>query len=295
MQKYKAAQDAVATSANKLSEERLSNLPLVKLAGTESVEREAYASLMSEATRLSRKSAVADGVFLGSMFTSTAMVLAGVMSAGGRLCREGKLTPGQVSRSFVRSERRTQSSNTILSLAQLTSYATYTFLFGAGAAGVAKAMSEFGAGVDAAVEVYGLIDRCRDAKGEGRPKRQGGKAPVGGDVVVKNLSYTYEGSSIQALKNISLKVSAGEIVALTGENGSGKVRTRIGARSEAKRLCCMKSDDRSYWATTSVHSSRFALHELLLLCDSLRSPLSRSRRRRSLVVVTVSSSSLSRR
>ena len=49
------------------------------------------------------------------MFSATGFVLGGVMRAGGKLCKEGKLTPGQ-----------------------LTSYATYTALLGAGAAGVAK-------------------------------------------------------------------------------------------------------------------------------------------------------------
>ena len=39
---------------------------------------------------------------------------------------------------------------------------------------------------------------------------------------VKNVSYRYPGESKYALKNVNLKINAGEVVCLIGENGSGK-------------------------------------------------------------------------
>ena len=53
--KYKAAQTEVEDEANKLSEERLMNLPLVKLSNTEEQEKAAYADLMAKTTKLSKK------------------------------------------------------------------------------------------------------------------------------------------------------------------------------------------------------------------------------------------------
>ncbi|GMH63769.1 hypothetical protein TrST_g12044 [Triparma strigata] len=196
--KYKAAQTEVEDEANKLSEERLMNLPLVKLSNTEEQEKAAYADLMAKTTKLSKKTSIAEGLFLGTMFSATGFVLGGVMRAGGKLCKEGKLTPGQ-----------------------LTSYATYTALLGAGAAGVAKAMSEFGAGVDAAVKIYGLIDKCQSNKDKTASKTSA--KPKDGSVIVKNLTFKYpSSSSTNALSNVSLNIESGEIVAIIGENGSGK-------------------------------------------------------------------------
>ena len=47
-------------------------------------------------------------------------------------------------------------------------------------------------------------------------------AAHGGDIVLENVSFRYEGASTDALRNISLTVKAGERIALVGQNGSGK-------------------------------------------------------------------------
>jgi len=44
----------------------------------------------------------------------------------------------------------------------------------------------------------------------------------GGDVKIKNLSFKYDGSDIDTLKNIDLTWRKGERIALVGKNGSGK-------------------------------------------------------------------------
>lgn len=45
---------------------------------------------------------------------------------------------------------------------------------------------------------------------------------VNGDIQVNNLSYTYEDSGIEAIKNISLTIPKGKTLGIIGETGSGK-------------------------------------------------------------------------
>jgi len=130
---YKAKMDKVNKQASRISAERLRNLPTVKLSGMESEEIDVYRGLLDESKRLSFGVAVSEGLYLGTIFSATASILGYTMVLGGSMVRKGKITGGQ-----------------------LTSYATYTFLLGMGAAGLAKAMGEFGAGVDAAVDVYNV-------------------------------------------------------------------------------------------------------------------------------------------
>ena len=45
---------------------------------------------------------------------------------------------------------------------------------------------------------------------------------INGDVSFENISFTYPGTGIEALKNFTLKIKKGEKVAITGKTGSGK-------------------------------------------------------------------------
>lgn len=47
-------------------------------------------------------------------------------------------------------------------------------------------------------------------------------AAIVGDIKLQNVTFTYPGSSSQALVDVSLHIRAGEVVALVGENGAGK-------------------------------------------------------------------------
>lgn len=46
--------------------------------------------------------------------------------------------------------------------------------------------------------------------------------PIQGNIEFRNVSYTYPNTGIQALKNLSFKINAGETLAIMGKTGSGK-------------------------------------------------------------------------
>jgi len=57
----------------------------------------------------------------------------------------------------------------------------------------------------------------------GMPEKERKADPdADGDIVVRNVSFTYPGMEKPALKNIDLKISKGETIAIVGENGAGK-------------------------------------------------------------------------
>ncbi len=45
---------------------------------------------------------------------------------------------------------------------------------------------------------------------------------ISGDITFKNVSFTYDDTNIQALKNVSFEIKAGETLAILGKTGSGK-------------------------------------------------------------------------
>ena len=44
-------------------------------------------------------------------------------------------------------------------------------------------------------------------------------------IEVKNISYTYPGSTVTAVENVSMNIEKGERVAIIGQNGAGKSTT----------------------------------------------------------------------
>lgn len=54
------------------------------------------------------------------------------------------------------------------------------------------------------------------------PEIRGGKAPMDNSVVLENVSFRYKGGAEDAIKDVTIRVGAGETVALVGPSGGGK-------------------------------------------------------------------------
>ncbi|TDE24572.1 lipid A ABC transporter ATP-binding protein/permease MsbA [Vibrio owensii] len=77
--------------------------------------------------------------------------------------------------------------------------------------------SQFQRGMAASQTLFALVDL--------EPEKNEGKFTVeraNGDVAVKDVSFTYEGSEKPALENVSFDIPKGKTVALVGRSGSGK-------------------------------------------------------------------------
>ena len=72
-------------------------------------------------------------------------------------------------------------------------------------------------GIAGAQKIFEILDM--------QPERDGGELVcqrAKGDVAIRELSFTYEGSQEVVLKNIQVEIAAGKTVALVGRSGSGK-------------------------------------------------------------------------
>ena len=200
VKKQTAKQRECAEKAAAFAEERISHIETVKLANREKSEVEEYTRLQEECVKLGRNVSSAKGTFMGFMFAATGGALYCVFNAGGRAVAEGRMTSGE-----------------------LTSFATYSFLLGLGTSGIFKALGESTQGLVSADRIYQLVDGHSD---ESDKKESSKKSLTNADAVdsisLENVSFSYKGTDKSVLKNISLQMNRGKVVALVGKNGSGK-------------------------------------------------------------------------
>ena len=78
-------------------------------------------------------------------------------------------------------------------------------------------MSENGMIVaDAMSRIHSILDV------EPLPEPRSGKVPTDNDVVLENVTFRYTGGTTDALRDVTIRVGAGETVALVGPSGGGK-------------------------------------------------------------------------
>jgi ATP-binding cassette subfamily B protein len=87
-------------------------------------------------------------------------------------------------------------------------------------------------------------------RGELRP------ALSNGEVELSNVTFTYPGSKVAALAEVSLHIEPGEVVALVGENGAGKsTLVKLIARLYDPDQGCVRVDgiDLRHWSLDHLH------------------------------------------
>ena len=174
------------------------------MSNRENDEVESYNRMQNQLLELGTRSALANGLSMGTMFFLSTGSLCSILLTGGKAVEAKRMDHGQ-----------------------LVSFGTYSFLLALGSAGVVKAMGELQQGRQAAARVYRLIGR-EEASGK---EVQDAIAPTPSSVhvasarhlKVNNLHFAYQSDpTVEILTDVSFTLSRGEVVAMVGKNGAGK-------------------------------------------------------------------------
>lgn len=205
VKKVTARQHAITIKASSFAQERIAKVATVKLSSREALEVETFCKLQRKAQDMGRAVTLAKGGYMGFIFTATSGAVVAVFHAGGRSVGQGRMSHGE-----------------------LKSFVTYTFLLGLGTAGLMRGLGDMQRGYICAERVYKLMDNNDDLKNAVSEAHTTGKRTIASTdqvnvrtISLSNASFSY-GNSNAVLKQVSLKIQRGQVVALVGKNGCGK-------------------------------------------------------------------------
>jgi subfamily B ATP-binding cassette protein MsbA len=189
-------QDRIA-EATGTADEAFSQIRTVQSYTAEAEEVRRYGAHLSEVIAAALRRARIRGTFFGILtFCGFGGVVA-VLWQGGRQVLSGNLTAGA-----------------------LVSFLLYA-LYVAGAVGsLASLFGAYQEAVGAARRVFDLLETVSSVKDPARPLKL--PRPLRGEIVVDNVRFNYNPALPEVLQGVSLRIGAGEVVALVGPSGAGK-------------------------------------------------------------------------
>lgn len=205
LKKIVAIQQNASLQAASFLEERLNHILMVKMSNREQDEVDSYGRIQDEFVELGKRASFANGLSMGTMFTLSTTSLCGILFAGGKAVEAKKMTHGE-----------------------LVSFGSYSFLLALGSAGIVKALGDYMRGMQCAVRLYSLshrIDNERESVEEHNDAARLSSLDVQHvqGIVLEDVSFSYKcDPTTLVLQKISLSISRGEVVVVTGKNGAGK-------------------------------------------------------------------------
>ncbi len=192
-------QDAVA-GANASAEEAISGVRVVQSFTAESLEEGRYGQGVTQSFLAALKRARLQALMAGVMSFLTFGALAVVLWYGGRLVMAGSLTPGN-----------------------LVTFLFYALQVGGTVVALTGVFNQFQEALGASGRIFELLDERSDLP---QPAQPAPLARAEGRVSFDGVSFTYdgdaEGTRAAVLRDVTLDVPAGQVVALVGPSGAGK-------------------------------------------------------------------------
>lgn len=179
-----------------LLEETLSGIRLIKAFGSEGYEIDRFErknlEYFQKTIKTSRLSELIPGIMEGAGAVAAALII----GVGAHEVRMGRMTPGG-----------------------FFSFLGATWLLYAPVRQLAATSATIQQAIAAVDRIFWMLDQPSE-----RVKDQGKRVlqPVEREIAFERVSFSYEGMDEAALREIDLKVKAGEVVALVGSSGSGK-------------------------------------------------------------------------
>ena len=191
-------QDKVA-DASAHADETFSQIRTVQSFVQEPAERKRYGDLVNTIIAAALRRAQVRGVFFGVITFATFAGVVVVLWQGGILVLAGELTAGQ-----------------------LVGFLLYTIYIAAAIGTLVSFFSSFQESAGAAERVFQIIETQPGIADPPHPTSL--PVPVRGYIAVENISFRYgtDPDTPWALRNVSLDLKPGEVVALVGPSGAGK-------------------------------------------------------------------------
>lgn len=182
---------------SKTAEEKLNAFKTVTAYNAQPLEAKSFAQKVNNVFQLSKREALASGIFFGATGLTGNLAMLCLLSYGGHLVSTGAITVGD-----------------------LTSLLIYSGYVGSSVSGLTSFFSGIMKGVGAGSRVFHLIDRQSEIPlGVGQTLSSVRNGPI----EFENVRFTYPSrKEVEVLRGINLKVEPGTSVALVGTSGSGK-------------------------------------------------------------------------
>ena len=163
----------------------------------EGIETERFGTLLHDLVDVAVKRARVRALFFGVVGFVAFASVAAVLWQGGAQVVDGKLTAGT-----------------------LVSFLFYALFVAAAVGSLASLFGNFQEAVGAATRVFELLDTQPTVHDPAHPRRFTG--PVRGAVALESVAFRYQPNLPDVVRDISLDIAPGDVVALVGRSGAGK-------------------------------------------------------------------------